>query len=160
MRTTINKTKVHFGERIGRFGSLRIGCSAVIFDKQRRVLLTRRADNGQWCLPGGAMEAGESTAETCMREVLEETGLQVRLKRLIGIYSNRDALIEYPDGNKVQIVVLNFEAEVTGGEPGLSEETTDIGYFTPDEIEGMDLLGHHKRRIQDALLEQDAAFFD
>ncbi len=156
----VKKTKVHFGERIGRLGSLRIGCSAVIFDDQRRVLLTRRADNGQWCLPGGAMEAGESAAETCRREVLEETGLQIRIRRLIGVYSNRDALIEYPDGNKAQIVVLNFEAEVTGGKPGLSEETTEIGYFTPEEIEGMDLLGHHKMRIRDALLQRDLAFFD
>jgi 8-oxo-dGTP pyrophosphatase MutT (NUDIX family) len=153
------KTTVHFGERIGRLGSLRIGCSAVIFDDQRRILLTRRADNGQWCLPGGAMEPGESAEETCVREVWEETGLHVRVTRLIGVYSNRDALVEYPDGNKVQIVVLNFEAEMTGGEPGLSDETTGIDYFTMDEIEGMDLLGHHKARIQDALLGQAGALF-
>lgn len=151
------KTVVHFGERIGRLGSLRIGCSAVIFDDQRRILLTRRADNGQWCLPGGAMDAGESIEETCIREVWEETGLHVRVTRLIGVYSNRDALIEYPDGNKVQIVVLNFEAEVTGGEMGLSDETTEIGYFTMDEIEGMDLIGRHKDRIRDALLGQVGA---
>ncbi len=153
------KTVVHFGERIGRLGSLRIGCSAVIFDDRRRVLLTRRTDNGQWCLPGGAMEAGESVAETCVREIREETGLQVRMVRLIGVYSNRDALVEYPDGNKVQIVVLNFETEVTGGTMGLSDETTGIGYFPMDEIEAMDLLGNHKQRIREALLEQEAAIF-
>lgn len=153
------KTTVHFGERIGRLGSLRVGCSAVIFDDQRRILLTRRSDNGQWCLPGGAMEAGESAEETCVREVFEETGLRVRVTRLVGVYSNRDALVEYPDGNKVQIVVLNFEAEVTDGEPGLSDETTEIGYFTMDEIEGMDLIGHHKARIRDALKGQARAVF-
>ncbi|MGC8856762.1 MAG: NUDIX domain-containing protein, partial [Anaerolineae bacterium] len=100
-------TQILFGERISKQGNLRIGCSAVIFDEQGRILLTRRADNGQWCLPGGAMEAGESVTETCEREVWEETGLRVRVLRLLGVYSNRDVLVIYPDGNRVQMVVLN-----------------------------------------------------
>jgi len=104
-------TQVLYGPRLGREGEIRLGCSAAIFDERGHILLTRRTDNGQWCLPGGRVESGESVAEACEREVLEETGLSVRVKRLIGVYSNRDALMEYPDGNKVQIVVLNFEAE-------------------------------------------------
>lgn len=152
-------TKVHYGERIGKNGKLRIGCSAVIFDETRqKVLLTCRADNGQWCLPGGAMEPGESAAETCGREVWEETGLHVRTGRLIGVYSDPHQLVEYPDGNKVQIVVLNFEVEIIDGELCLSNETTDIGYFTWSEIETMDLIGRHKERIADALKGQEAAF--
>ena len=151
--------KIHFGERIGKNGKLRIGCSAVIFDKTgQKVLLTRRTDNGQWCLPGGAMEPGESVIETCEREIQEETGLEVRAGRLIGVYSDPHQLVEYPDGNKVQIVVLNFEAEVIGGEPGLSDETTEFGYFTWAEIESMNLIGRQKERIADALIRQEAAF--
>jgi 8-oxo-dGTP pyrophosphatase MutT (NUDIX family) len=151
--------KVHFGERIGKNGKLRIGCSAVIFDKTgQKVLLTRRTDNGQWCLPGGAMEPGESAIETCEREIQEETGLEVRAGRLIGVYSDPHQLVEYPDGNKVQIVVLNFEAEVIGGEPGLSDETTEFGYFIWAEIESMNLIGRQKERIADALIRQEAAF--
>ena len=92
-------TKVVFGERIGREGKLRLGCSAVILDETRqKVLLTRRADNGQWCLPSGGMEPGESAAEACAREVREETGLHVRVVRLIGVYSDPNQLIIYPDG--------------------------------------------------------------
>ncbi|MEP6984348.1 MAG: NUDIX domain-containing protein, partial [Chloroflexota bacterium] len=80
--------KVIYGDRIGRTAELRTGCSAFILDPMgERVLLTRRTDNGRWCLPGGAMEAGESLAETCIREVREETGLEVRILRLVGIYS-------------------------------------------------------------------------
>ncbi len=151
----MSATRILYGERIGQFGELRIGCAAVIFDEGRRsVLLTRRADNGEWCLPGGAMEAGESVTEACEREVLEETGLRVRATRLVGIYSNRDALVEYPDGNRVQIVVLCFEARIVGGEPSLSDETTAVGFFSLDEIEGMTLLDRHKERILDALAER------
>ena len=144
-------TKVFYGERISRQGQIRLGCSAAIFDEQGRVFLTRRADNGQWCLPSGGMEPGESVTEACAREVWEETGLRVRVIRLVGVYSHPDQLTVYPDGNKFHIVALHFEAEVVSGEPGLSNETTEFGYFTMDEIQGMDFLGRHKERILDTL---------
>lgn len=144
-------TQVLYGPRLAKQGQIRLGCSAAIFDEQGRVLLTRRADNGQWCLPGGRMESGESVAEACEREVWEETGLRVRVKRLVGVYSYPDQLVVYPDGKKAHIVALHFEVEVTGGELGLSNETTDFGYFTREEIEGMQLLGRHKERVFDTL---------
>ena len=127
-------TLVLYGDRLGKQGKIRVGCSAAIFDEQKRVLLTKRQDNGQWCLPSGGLEPGESAAEACEREVLEETGLSVRAKRLVGVYSHPDQLVVYADGNKVQIVALHFEAEITGGELGLSDETSDFGYFSMDEI--------------------------
>lgn len=152
-------TQVLYGPRLGREGKIRFGCSAVIFDETRKkVLLTRRADNGLWCVPGGAMESGESVVEACEREVFEETGLKVRAKRLVGVYSNLDQLVIYPDGTKVQIVALGFEAEVSSGELGLSNETTDIGYFALDEIETMEFSGNHKQRIHDALENQQGTF--
>ena len=144
-------TQILYGERIGKQGKIRLGCSAAILDEHGRILLTRRADNGLWCLPGGGMEPGESAAEACEREVLEETGLSVRLRRLVGIYSHSDLLIVYPDGGRFQIVALHFEAEITGGELGLSNETSDFGYFTLQEIEDMEMLGRHKERIIDTL---------
>ncbi len=151
--------KVIHGERIGKLGVLAIGCSAVIFDStKQKVLLTRRADNGQWCLPGGHMDAGESAAEACAREVWEETGLHVRVGRLIGVYSNPHRLIEYADGNRYHSVVLNFEAEPIDGKLSISDETTDCGYFSRAEIEGMDVMGHQRERIEDAFAAQTAAF--
>jgi 8-oxo-dGTP pyrophosphatase MutT (NUDIX family) len=134
-----------------------LGCSAAIFDEQGRILLTRRADNGQWCMPGGAVESGESVAEACEREVYEETGLNVRVKRLVGVYSHPDQLVVYPDGNKAHIVALHFEAEILGGKLGLSNETTDFGYFAMEEIQGMELLGRHRERIIDTLENRVAA---
>jgi len=146
-------TQVLHGERLGKEGQLRFGCSAVIFNETRtKALLTRRTDNGLWCIPGGAMEAGESAAEACIREVREETGLSVSVKRLIGVYSNPNQLIVYPDGNKVHIVVMSFEAEVIGGELGLSNETTEAGFFSLKEMETMPMHGRHKERVEDALL--------
>jgi 8-oxo-dGTP pyrophosphatase MutT (NUDIX family) len=144
-------TQVLYGERISEQGKLRLGCSASIFDEQGRIFLTRRADNGQWCLPGGGMESGESVTEACEREVWEETGLRIGVKRLVGVYSHSDQLVVYPDGNKAHIVALHFEAEITGGQPRLSNETTDFGYFRIEEIQELEFLGRHKERILDTL---------
>ena len=152
-------SKTTYGERIGRLGRILVGCSAVIFDETgQKVLLTRRADNGKWCLPSGHMEAGESAVETCIREVKEETGLSVQVKRLVGVYTNPHRLLEYPDGNKFHLVALSFEAEVIGGELTTSDETTAFGYFTLAEIYELDMLQIHIERIEDAWKEQPEAF--
>lgn len=151
--------KLIYGDRIGKQGRLRLGCSATIFDSARqKVLLTRRTDNGQWCLPGGGMDPGESAAEACAREVFEETGLRVQIVQLLGVYSNPDVLIEYADGNRFQIVALNFEAQITEGEPRIREEVTEVGYFSGEEIDELDLMSHHRERIRDAFAGQPAAF--
>jgi ADP-ribose pyrophosphatase YjhB (NUDIX family) len=150
-------TQVFYGPRLSKQGEIRLGCSAAIFDEEGRILLTRRADNGQWCLPGGRMESGESAAEACEREVLEETGLNVRVKRLVGVYSHPDQLVVYPDGKKAHIVALHFEAEIISGELSLSDETTDFGYFTLPEVEDLKMLGRHKERIIDTLGNQPEA---
>jgi len=151
-------TQILYGHRIGAQGKLRLGCSAAIFDNEGKVLLTKRQDNGQWCLPSGGMEPGESAAEACEREVLEETGLNVRVKRLVGVYSHPDQLIVYSETDKFQIVALHFEAEITGGELGLSDETSDFGYFTMEEIKDLEMLGRHTERIMDTLANQADAF--
>src|SRR5687767_6821069 len=108
--------KYLYGDRIGAQGRLFIGCSATLFDETgQRVLLTRRTDNGRWCLPGGALEPGESVSEACAREVLEETGLRVSVVRLIGVYSDPHRLLEYADGNRYHLVALSFEVALEGG---------------------------------------------
>jgi ADP-ribose pyrophosphatase YjhB (NUDIX family) len=152
-------TRVLHSDRLGRKGKIRLGCSAVIFDENKEnVLLTRRADNGKWRLPSGGVEPGESVSEACEREVLEETGLRVRIERLVGVYSDPNYLIKYADGNRVQIIALNFEATRIGGEIGLSEETTGIDYFPPEEIDNMELSLNHKQRILDTLCRKTAVF--
>lgn len=151
-------TQILYGDRIGAQGKIRLGCSAAIFDEQGHILLTKRQDNGQWCLPSGGMEPGESVAEACEREVFEETGLSVRVKRFVGVYSHPDQLTVYSKTDKFQIVALHFEAEIVGGELGLSDETSDFGYFTMEEIEKLEMLGRHRERIVDTMANQNEAF--
>lgn len=152
-------TRVLYGERIGREGHLRVGSSAVIFDPGReKILLTRRKDNSLWCLPSGGMISGESAAETCSREVLEETGLVVQVIHLIGVYTSPNWLIEYSDGNRAQAVAFCFEAEIVGGELKIGDEVSEMGYYKGQEIEKLDLMASHRQRILDAFEDQREAF--
>jgi ADP-ribose pyrophosphatase YjhB (NUDIX family) len=152
-------TRLIVGERIGGQGEIRFGCSAAIFASDRqKILLTRRADNGTWCLPSGGMEPGESISETCQREVREETGLNVRVTRLIGVYSSPDRLVVYPDGNHFQLVGISFESEIEGGELVTSDETTDFGYFTLEEAKALEVMEHHRERIRDAFKDSREPF--
>ena len=142
------------GDRVGRNGRVIVVCSAVIFDDARqKILLTRRDDNGRWCLPGGWMEPGESASEACAREVLEETGLVVEVGRLTGVYSSPHRLAIYKDGSAFQSVVLNFAAVPTEGKISLSDETTACGYYSTKEMEGIDVMPTSLERIFDAMSE-------
>jgi 8-oxo-dGTP pyrophosphatase MutT (NUDIX family) len=127
--------------------------SACIRDERGRFLFQQRGDNGQWGMPGGAMELGERIDQTLVREVREETGLEVEPVRLIGLYSDPSYTITYPDGNRTQVVVAFFDCRVLGGSlQADGRETLDLAYFTPDETPP--LLPRWKVRIADALAGQ------
>ena len=142
--------KINIGDRVGRNGALAVGCSATVFDTtQQEMLLIRRADNDRWAVPGGYMEPGESLTEACKREVFEETGLSVEIQRLIGVYTSPNLLLEYPDGNKWQLVVLHFEATMVDGELALSNETSEIRYFSRAEAENLQMGPLDRQRMVD-----------
>jgi 8-oxo-dGTP pyrophosphatase MutT (NUDIX family) len=136
-------TKHEYGERIGATAVLRIGATAAVLDGER-LLLTKRSDNGEWCLPGGGIDPGERPAEAAEREVLEETGLTVRATELLGVYSNPDVVVVYPDGNRVQIVGVLFRAEPVDGVAGLSNEVTEVGWFTAEEAAELTMIANHQ----------------
>lgn len=83
---------------------------AIIRDQQNRILLQRRSDYGDWGLPGGGMDAGESIEETMIREVYEETGLKIKEYNLYTVYSGPRMKYRYPDGNEVVFVMFLFNA--------------------------------------------------
>ena len=103
------------------------------------------------------MDAGESAAECCAREVLEETGLIVHVQRLIGIYTTPHRVTEYADGNRKQCLDLVFEALWIGGDLSNTDEATEVGYFSREEMTSMDVIEPIYERVDDAFAAQDAA---
>lgn len=107
------------------------GC--IIFDEHNRLLLQKRTDCGKWGFLGGMVEFGESVSETAIREVKEESGLDVEITSLYGVYSKYFA--EYTNGDKAQPIVHLFKAEIIGGELiDKNEETAELKYFALDDI--------------------------
>jgi ADP-ribose pyrophosphatase YjhB (NUDIX family) len=127
--------------------SLIPAASAIVVDEASRILLIRRSDNALWSIPGGAMEVGERIADTVVREVKEETGLEVVPEAIVGIYSNPRHVVEYADGEVRQQFSICFACRPVGGELATSEESTEVGFFTPAEIEAMPMHDSIRLRI-------------
>ena len=141
-----------------RARAIRPSASAVIFDRRGRVLLQQRSDGGQWGLPGGGHEIGESVIEAVVREVREETGLRVTVRRLVGVYSDPAfQVVRYPDGNVWHYVTCCFECTVRGGRLTTCDETLALEWFSPRRLPKT-ILPHHIIRIRDARARRARAF--
>ncbi len=106
------------------------GC---IFDEVGRVLLQRRGDSRLWGFPGGAVELGETPEQAAIREVKEETGLDVKAVRLLGVYTDMD--MRYPNGDQAQSICLTYELKAVGGQLMQDgQETVDLQYFPLDQL--------------------------
>ncbi|MBV9019088.1 MAG: NUDIX domain-containing protein [Ktedonobacteraceae bacterium] len=125
--------------------------SAVIENDEGKILLHRRSDNKTWALPGGTMETGEGIGESVRREVKEETGLEVVLESLVGIYSDPKHVIEYLDGEVRQEFSICFACKVTGGKLQISEESLELAFFSPQQIEQLAMHPSIRLRIKDYL---------
>lgn len=151
-------TQTLFGDRIGRDVPLALVCSAAVLDSEGRVLLTRRTDNGKWCLPGGHLESGESVTEGIAREVKEETGLDVEVIRLVGVYSNPHRVLQYDDGARFHVVALHFEARIVSGQLTTSDETSEFMWCQDGAFEALDIVPSHIERIRDVFHRRDTPY--
>ncbi len=138
----------------GLVGKARIivpGAAMLIRDEAGQILFTQRADSGRWHLPAGFMDLGESIAETAVREVREETGLEVVPARLLGVYAGVEDQITYPNGDPVQNCSNFFECRVVGGRLRLNDhENLALKFWPPDAIPA-DLPPRWQRRLATAL---------
>ena len=117
-----------------------IGAFAIIFDEQSRVLLCHRRDLDVWNLPGGGVENGELPTEAVIREVKEESGLEVAIERLVGVYGKvaKDEL------------VFAFVCRVVGGRLSITDEASESKYFETEQIP-LNTIPKQVERIHDAM---------
>ena len=125
---------------------------ALVAREDGAVLLIRRTDNGNWALPGGAIEMNESVAGAAIRETLEETGIQVEVTGLLGVYSDPRHVIHFTSNDEVRrefSVVLT--ARPVAGEPTRSAESSEVRWVAPKDLDGYTMGRAMRKRIDDYL---------
>ncbi|KFZ25776.1 MAG: Nucleoside triphosphatase NudI [Candidatus Izimaplasma bacterium HR2] len=131
-----------------------IGITAIIKYKDQ-YLFESRVDCDQWSLVGGGMEDDESLEDCAMREILEETGIKVKIEdlNLIKLYSCPSRIAEYPDGNVIRIVSVVFEIDLkTKPDTICSEESLELKWLKKDEIIDLDIVETHKHVVEELIL--------
>jgi ADP-ribose pyrophosphatase YjhB (NUDIX family) len=120
----------------------------VFVQQADRVLLVQRTDNSLWALPGGAQDVGEFIAQTATRETREETGMDVEVVGLVGIYSDPRHVVEYSDGEVRQQFSICLRAEYLAGEPQPSAETSDVRWVQRGELDALPIHPSMRLRIE------------
>lgn len=130
--------------------------SAVIVNSAGHFLLQRMPHDGRWYTAGGAIDPGETPAEAVVREIREETGLEVVPVRIVGVYV--DPIVEYENGDRTLYVNTCFLCRIVGSEALVKDdESLDLGYFPGDALPDMNLT--HRHRIEQAKKNEQAAYF-
>jgi ADP-ribose pyrophosphatase YjhB (NUDIX family) len=108
----------------------KVGADAAIFNENGEILLMERADGSGWCLPCGWVEPNEKPVQAVVREVREETGLDVKVKRLVGVFTRQPGA---KNGPHTTVAVVHL-CEVQGGKLTLSHEGLDLRYWAIAEV--------------------------
>ncbi|MEI2649786.1 MAG: NUDIX domain-containing protein [Dermatophilaceae bacterium] len=131
---------------------------AIVQDEQGKVLLIHKTDNDKWALPGGGHDPGESISTTVIREVKEETGYDVEVVALTGIYTNPNHVMAYDDGEVRQQFSIAFRAKLIGGAARTSTESKEVAWMSVDELEHLDVHPSMRLRLAHALQGSERPF--
>ncbi|GHF61020.1 ADP-ribose pyrophosphatase YjhB (NUDIX family) [Amycolatopsis bartoniae] len=139
--------------------SIGVAVSAFTLNERGELLMIRRTDNDLYALPGGNLELGETLSEAAVREVREETGIEVEVTELIGAYSNPRHVIAYDDGEVRQEFSICFRATPTGGDLRTSSESKEVYWVPRDAIGDLNVHPSIRLRIQHGFENRQSAFF-
>jgi ADP-ribose pyrophosphatase YjhB (NUDIX family) len=143
-----------------RPNSLVVAVTAIVTNDDGDMLMQKRSDNELWGLPGGAMNIGESIGQAVVREVLEETALQVEPTGIVGIYSDPGHIIAYADGAVRQEFSICFTARIVGGQLAVGDtESTEVRFVAASEIGQLSMGRSTRIRIQHFLEQRTSPYF-
>ncbi len=109
-----------------------LNCAGALIVKEDKILLQRRTDNGKWGFIGGLVEMNETYEQAALREIREETGLEVRLENFLGIFHNHNMV--WSNGDAAHVISAMYTARIVSGEPRIDEESYELRFFGADEM--------------------------
>jgi len=139
--------------------SIVVAVTAFVQDKDGRVLMIRRTDNNLYAIPGGGQEIGETISETVVREVKEETGIDVRVTGLIGVYTDPGHVIAYSDGEVRQEFSICFRAMPIGGELRTSTESSEVHWIAREDLDKLNIHPSIRLRIDHGFESNSRAYY-
>ncbi|GGV45211.1 NUDIX hydrolase [Kitasatospora herbaricolor] len=125
--------------------------TAVVTDMSGQLLLIHKTDNDLWALPGGGHDIGESVGQTVVREVFEETGIDVEVVAVTGLYTDPDHVIAYDDGEVRQQFSICFRARPIGGDLRTSKESKEVRWVDPADLDELRIHPSMRLRIHHGL---------
>lgn len=123
-------------------------CGVLAVNELGEILLQRRRDTGQWALPMGKQEIGETVAGCAVRETEEETGVLVEVTGLLGIFSDPAHIVAYTDGEVRQEYEVTLLARPVGGAPAVNDEASGVRWVGLDALDQLDIHPTMRRQIQ------------
>jgi 8-oxo-dGTP pyrophosphatase MutT (NUDIX family) len=130
--------------------SLVPACGVLAVDDAGRVLLQRRRDTGQWAIPMGKQELGETPSQCAIRETREETGIVTVVSGILGVYSDPGHIVAYDDDGEIrQEWELILIGRPVSGSPTVNDEASDVGWFTREELPALDIHPTQWRQLND-----------
>jgi len=126
--------------------SRKASASVLVQDNNGRILLLKRSDNGLWTIPTGAVKKDETVAQAAVRECREETGLEIQLTGLVGVFSDPRHIIEYRKEVR-QPINICFRAQVTGGDLTTTGEADAVEWVAPGQLDDYEIHPAIRLRI-------------
>lgn len=139
--------------------SIVVAVTAFVQDDHGRLLMIRRTDNNMYSIPGGAQDVGEPIGHTVVREVKEETGIDVVPIDVIGIYSDPNHVIVYKNGEIRQQFSICFRAQATGGDVRTSDESSEVQWVSPENLAELNIHPSIQLRIKHGFENRTKPYF-
>jgi len=148
------RTDYAYEKNMPEANSLRPAAAVAIINNDK-ILMLKRKDNDKWTLPGGTMELNESLINCAVREVKEETGLEVQVTEVIGTYTDPDIRIEYSDGEVRREFTIVYSGTASNSEVIINDESSAYAWIPIAEVEKYTMAKSQQERINDII-----AFFN